>query len=170
MSEEIKEGGSFRTKEEAQQELREKFGMANTSEFRLALQQGKIAEAEKWLQYIVARKEEFPQYHKTWDSWLADRKKEIEIFREQQGKIEAGEQVAKISPRSREDAQRELVEKFNMAKTSDFRDALKRGETEKAKAWLQYIIDNRNSFPQYLANWDNWLADRQREIAEAEGK
>lgn len=162
--------GRVRTKEEAQQELREKFGMANTSEFRLALREGKIDEAEQWLRYIEDRKEDFPQYHRTWDSWLADRRKEIEIFGKYREKVASREPVEEISPRSKEEAQKELVEKFGMAKTSDFRDVLKRGEIEKAKAWLQYIIDNKNSFPQYLASWDKWLADRQREIAEVEGK
>ncbi len=69
--------GRVRTKEEAQQELREKFGMANTSEFRLALREGKIDEAEQWLRYIEDHKEDFPQYHRTWDKWLADRQREI---------------------------------------------------------------------------------------------
>ncbi|MFZ5364405.1 MAG: hypothetical protein ACOZAG_02900 [Patescibacteria group bacterium] len=162
--------GRVRTKEEAQQELREKFGMANTSEFRLALREGKINKAEEWLQYIVDHKEDFPQYHKTWDSWLADRKKEIEIFGKYREKVAAGEQMEKISSRSKEEAQQELVKIFGMAKTSDFRDALKRGEIEKAKKWLEHIINHKGDFPQYLANWDKWLADRKREIAEVEGK
>lgn len=36
-----------RTKEEAQQELIEKFGLRKTSDFQLALQQGKIELAEE---------------------------------------------------------------------------------------------------------------------------
>lgn len=66
-----------RTKEEAQQELIEKFGLRKTSDFQLALQQGKIELAEAWLDYIVGNKENFPQYKATWDSWLEDRRREL---------------------------------------------------------------------------------------------
>jgi hypothetical protein len=75
-----------------------------------------------------------------------------------------------MTPRTKEVAQMELWEKFGIATTADFREALKRGEIETAKKWLQYIIDNKDSFPQYQASWDSWLADRQREIAKAEKK
>jgi hypothetical protein len=170
MVEEGKEAGGSRTKEEAQQELREKFGIAETSEFWTVLQKGEIAKAEEWLRYIVDHKEDFPQYRGTWDSWLADRQKEIAFYKEYQEKIAAGEAVEKITPRTKAEAQADLLRLFGMAKTSAFRDVLKKGEIEKAKAWLQYIIDNRFSFPQYLVNWDSWLADREREIAETENK
>jgi len=170
MTEEGREVSRPRTKEEARQELREKFGIADTSEFWTALQRGEIAKTEEWLKYITDNKEQFPQYHGTWDSWVADRQKEIAFYKEYQRKIAAGETVEKITPRSKKEAQAELERLFGMAKTSDFRDALKRGEAGKAKAWLQYIIDNRFSFPQYLANWDKWLADRQKEITETEIK
>lgn len=67
-----------RTKEEAQQELMEKFGLRETSDFQSALQQGKIELAEEWLNYIVENKESFPQYAATWSSWLDDRQKDKE--------------------------------------------------------------------------------------------
>ena len=170
MTEEGKEAGRQRTEEEAKQELREKFGLAETSEFWTALQQGEIEKAEEWFQYIVDHKEDFPQYHDTWDTWLAGRQKDIAFFKERQKKIAAGEPVEEIVLRSKKEAQDELQKKFGMPKTSDFRDALKRGETERAKEWLQHIIDNRFSFPQYLGDWDKWPVDREREIAEAKRK
>jgi len=54
-----------------------------------------------------------------------------------------------------------------MRKTSDFQSALKEGKIELAEEWLDYIVENKLSFPQYLSNWDNWLKDRQDELAEA---
>ena len=71
-----------RSKEEAQQELIEKFGMRKTSDFQLALQQGKIELAEEWLNYVVENKEIFPQYAVTWDSWLSDRQKDLETYKQ----------------------------------------------------------------------------------------
>lgn len=70
-----------RTKEEAQQELIEKFGLRKTSDFQLSLQQGKVELAEEWLNYIVENKESFPQYEATWNNWLNDRQKEIELYK-----------------------------------------------------------------------------------------
>ncbi len=130
-----------RTKEEAQLELNEKFGLKKTSDFQLALQEGKIELAKNWLNYIAENKENFPQYLANWENWLNDRKKEL--------------------------AQQELFEEFGLRKTSDFQSALQQGEIELAKNWLNYIIENKSSFPQYLATWDSWLNDRQRELAEA---
>jgi len=162
----------LRTKEEGQQELAERFGMRNTSEFQLALQKGEVVKAEAWLQYIVDNKDNFPEYwqYGNWDSWLADRQKDIEIYKDFWDRKAAGQETREIVPRTKEEAQAELVERFGMAKTSDFRNALKAGDIEKAKVWLQYIIDNKDTFPQYQATWGKWLADRQREIEEAESK
>ena len=70
---------TIKTKEEAQQELVEKFGLRKTSNFQLALQQGKIELAEKWLNHIVENKLSFPQYLATWDNWLKDRQRELEV-------------------------------------------------------------------------------------------
>ncbi len=66
-----------RTKEEAQNELFEKFGLRKTSDFQNALLEGKIRIAEAWLQYIVDNRIAFPQYKLTWSSWLRDREYEI---------------------------------------------------------------------------------------------
>lgn len=152
-----------RTKEEAQQELIEKFGLRKTSDFQSALQQGKIELAEDWLNYIVENKESFPQYQATWDSWLKDRQQEIELYKQ----LKDSGSLEKISPRSKEEAQQELIEKFGLRKTSDFQSALQQGKIELAEAWLTYVVENKLSFPQYLATWDSWLSDRQRELADA---
>ena len=50
------------TKETAQQELQEKFGIIDTSAFRDAIQHGDIETAKQWLQYIINNQEHFPQY------------------------------------------------------------------------------------------------------------
>ena len=151
-----------RTKEEAQQELIEKFGLRKTSDFQLALQQGKIELAEEWLNYIVENKESFPQYASTWDSWLSDRQKDIELYKglKDNGSLE------KMEHRTKEEAQAELKEKFGFADTKGFRNSLQ-NDVPTAEKWLNHIVENKMSFPQYLATWDNWLSDRQRELAEA---
>jgi hypothetical protein len=79
-------------------------------------------------------------------------------FNESLGEGEVGQ------PRTKEEAQQELEARFGMRKTADFQTALQRGEIEKAEAWLQYIIDNRDAFPQYKDTWASWLSDRQRDI------
>lgn len=66
------------------------------------------------------------------------------------------------APRSKEEAQQELVEKFGMRKTSDFQAALRRGEIEKAGKWFDHIDQNRGNFPQYDSSW---LADRRDELS-----
>jgi phosphotransacetylase len=156
------------SKERAQLDLELKFGMRKTSDFQAALQKGEIEKAEKWLQYIIDHKDQFPQYQATWESWLSDRKAELSTFKALWEKRKSGARWEKITPRTKEVAQTELFEKFGMRKTSDFQAALTKGEIEKAKAWLQYIVDNKDQFPQYQTTWDSWLADRKREIREAE--
>ncbi len=151
-----------RTKEEAQQELIEKFGLKKTSDFQLALQKGEIELAEKWLNYIVENQEGFPQYASTWDSWLSDRQEEIKIYR----KLKDDGSLEKMEHRTKEEAQAELKEKFGFADTKGFRNALQ-NDVQTAEEWLNYIVENKLSFPQYLATWDNWLNDRQRELNEA---
>jgi hypothetical protein len=151
-----------RTKESAQQELIEKFGLRKTSDFQLALQQGKIELAEEWLNYIMENKEGFPQYEFTWDSWLSDRQKDIELYK----KLKNDGSLEKMEHRTKEEAQAELKEKFGFADTKGFRNALQ-SNVQGAEEWLSYIVENKMSFPQYLATWDNWLNDRQRELAEA---
>ena len=51
-----------------------------------------------------------------------------------------------------------------MRKTSDFQLALQKGKIELAKEWLNYIVENKENFPQYEVIWDSWLTDRQKEI------
>jgi len=155
------------TKESGQALLFEKFKIRDTAGFRLMLQKGEIDRAEECLQFIVNNKNKFPHYLPIWDRWLGDRQKEIKIY---QAKKEAGE-LETISSRTKEEAQQELIDKFeglNIRKTSDFIRILNEGKIEIAKEWLQHIIDNKNSFPQYIGCWDRWLSDRQREIREAE--
>jgi len=151
-----------RTKGEAQNELIEKFGLRKTSDFQSALQQGKIELAQEWLNYIVENKESFPQYADTWDSWLKDRQNEIALYADfkNEGTLE------KVTARSKEDAQAELREKFGFADTKGFRKALQEANVSKAEEWLNHIVENKLSFPQYLSTWDSWLADRQRELAD----
>jgi hypothetical protein len=137
--------------------------LRKTSDFQLALQQGKIELAEEWLNYIVENKESFPQYASTWDSWLSDRQKDIELYKSLKG----DGSLEKMEHRTKETAQAELIEKFGFGDTKGFRNALQEGKIELAERWLNYIVENKMSFPQYLAAWDNWLSDRQRELAEA---
>lgn len=151
-----------RTKEEAQQELLEKFGLRKTADFQLVLQQGKIEVAEKWLNYIVENKESFPQYEANWDAWLSDRQKEITLYTQLKGEGI----LEKMTPRTKQEAQTELQEKFGFADTKGFRGAIKQNNTSQAQAWLNYIVENKMRFPQYLANWDRWLSDRQKELTE----
>lgn len=152
-----------RTKEEAQQELIEKFGLRKTSDFISALQQGKVELAEEWLNFIIENKDSFPQYAATWNSWLSDRQKDIEVYKN----LKNDGSLEKMKQRSKEEAQQELIEKFGMRKTSDFQLALKQGKIELAEEWLNYVINNKMSFPQYIPTWDSWLADRQNELTEA---
>lgn len=151
-----------RTKEEAQQELIEKFGLRKTSDFQLALQQDKIELAEEWLNYIVENKKSFPQYEATWDSWLNDRQKEVELYKS----LKDDGSLEKMEHRTKEEAQAELKEKFGFADTKGFRNTLQ-NDVQIAENWLNYIVENKMRFPQYLATWDSWLSDRQRELAEA---
>jgi len=152
-----------RTKEDAQRELMERFGLKKTSDFQLALQQGKIELAEKWLNHIIDNKADFPQYAETWDAWLSDRQKEIALY----GQMKQEGSLEKIVLRTKEDARADLLEKFGFADTKGFREALLTN-LPMAEKWLEYIVANKMSFPQYLASWDRWLSDRQTELSEAE--
>lgn len=152
-----------RTKEDAQQELGEKFGMEKTSDFTQALQNGEIEKCKEWLQYILDNINNFPQY-KDNRRWVEDREKEIEMYDE----LKASGKLENFKPRKKEDARKELFEKFGIRDTAGFRNVLADGKIELAREWLQYIVGHKNDFPQYLPNWDNWLRDRQKEIENAE--
>ncbi len=150
-----------RSKQEAQAELVERFQLRKTSDFQLALQKGQIEKAQEWLNYIDQNKADFPQYHATWESWLADREADIKLYQD----LKADGSLEKMKPRSKEEAQRELRDQFGFFDTRGFRRYLET-DPQLAKAWLKYIVDNKLSFPQYLANWDNWLSDRERELSQ----
>lgn len=155
-----------RTKEEAQDELMEKFGMRKTSDFQAALRRGEIEKVEECLAYIVENLDAFPQYKDTFNSWYSDRKAEINMYR---GLKDSGD-LEKMPQRSKEEAQAELITMFGYGDTRGFRNDLAGGNIENAENWLNHIINNKLSFPQYLATWDNWLADRQRELQEAKDR
>jgi len=154
------EVGKERTKQDAQQELFEKFEMKKTSDFQSALQQGKIELAEEWLNYIIDNREGFSQYN---DSWFSDRQKDIDVYKD----LKESGVLEKMEHRTKGAAQAELLEKFGFADTKGFRNILKDGDIAKAEEWLDYIVENKLSFPQYLATWDDWLSDRQQELADA---
>lgn len=127
------------TKESGQALLFEKFQIRDTAGFRAMLKNGEIDRADECLQFIIDNKNKLPQYHTTWDNWLRDRKQEI--------------------------SQEKLFQKFGIRKTSDFVTALTE-RPEIAKNWLQFIIDNRELFPQYR---DNWFEDRQLDVKQITG-
>ena len=158
-----REAPQMRTKEEAQQELREKFGMPKTSDFQAILKSGQIEKAEEWLQYIVDHKENFPQYHDTWDSWLSDRRREITEV-----KADPGQEV--IPTRSKEEAKKDLQDQFGFDDTNGFRASLAKGAFAQAERWLNYIEASPSDFPQYLATRSSWLRDRKKELEQAKGK
>lgn len=66
-----------------------------------------------------------------------------------------------------EEAILDLVEKFGMRDVAQFKIALQQGEIELAERWLNYVIENKERFPKYEANWDSWFSNRQRELIEA---
>lgn len=141
----------------------ERFGLRKTSDFQSALQRGEIELAEQWLNYIVENRKNFPQYVATWDSWLSDRRNDLKIYKQ----LKSDGVLERMEPRTKEQAQAELREKFGFFDTKGFRNALKQGDVSKAERWLNYIMENKLRFPQYLATWDNWLRDRRQELAEA---
>ncbi|NTU99052.1 hypothetical protein HGA64_03545 [Candidatus Falkowbacteria bacterium] len=153
----------MRTKEEAQQELREKFGMPKTSDFQAALRNGQVEKAEEWLQYIIDHKDRFPQYHANWDGWVSDRRREIA-----EAKTNPGQEA--IPTRSKEEAKKDLLDQFGFDDSGGFRTCLANGDVERAEKWLSYIEANPNDFPQYLATWSSWLRDRKKELERAKGK
>jgi len=66
-----------RTKIEAQQELERAFNIKDTVAFRVALSEGRIDAAKKWLAHIMKNRDTFPQYQATWQVWLTDRLGEL---------------------------------------------------------------------------------------------
>src|SRR3989338_1289732 len=65
---------------------------------------------------------------------------------------------------TKETAQQEWFDKFQIRKTIDWQGLLET-DLEKARNALQYVIDNRDHFPQY----DNgWMFDRKKELSQQE--
>ena len=67
---------------------------------------------------------------------------------------------------TKETAQQEWFDKFQIRKTVNWQ-ALLASDIDKAREALQHVTNNREHFPQYN---DEWLTDRQRELAAAERK
>ncbi len=72
--------------------------------------------------------------------------------------------VAKLSKIELQD---ELYEKYGARDTEGFRALLKNGDIEKAKKWLQGVIDNKERLFYYHDGWDRWLGHRRDELARA---
>jgi hypothetical protein len=66
--------------------------------------------------------------------------------------------------------QRELYVLFGIARSSDFKEALRQGKIKLAESWLQYIIDNKEKYTVQGGTWDGWILDRQRDIELAKSK
>jgi hypothetical protein len=66
-----------RTKVEAQQELSRAFNIKDTAGFKVALAEGKIEAAKKWLAHVAKNHDSFPQYQAVWQIWLMDRLGEL---------------------------------------------------------------------------------------------
>lgn len=60
-----------------------------------------------------------------------------------------------------------LQEEFNFSNEKDFLSHLKAGNVPLAKRWLQYIIENKEEFPEFFIT-DRWLADRKFELFDSE--
>jgi len=135
--------GNF-TKESAQQEWSQKFGVRDTTGWEQLLKTD-LDRAAEALQYVVDNRNHFPQYN---DSWVKDRYKEL-------GKAK-------------------LKAEFGIADTGEFQQALKEGKMKDAKEWLQGVIEyheqNDPIVAHYGATWDNWLRDRQGELEQVENK
>ncbi len=57
--------------------LKEASGLATLNDFKLALLNGEIESAKRWLQFIVDNKIAFCMISKNWDNWLRLREDEI---------------------------------------------------------------------------------------------
>ncbi|OGG87641.1 hypothetical protein A3B87_02340 [Candidatus Kuenenbacteria bacterium RIFCSPHIGHO2_02_FULL_39_13] len=66
-------------KDRGQEILSGKFDMQKTANFRQALADHKIKQAEEWLEYIEDNKDLFPQYN---ESWFQDRYSELKQVQE----------------------------------------------------------------------------------------
>ena len=55
-----------------QKELFQLFGIKDTYDFKMALIQGKIEQAENWLKYIESNPYRYLHYFAIWDNWLKE--------------------------------------------------------------------------------------------------
>jgi len=152
------------SKEEAKQELIEKFGMDNTWSFQWALRRGEIELAENWLNYIIENKENFPQYEGNWDEWLKDRQENISTYKE----LKANGTLEKTETKTIKSVSEEGLKRFGITDTKDFRRCLQEGKIDSAQSWFEYVQENIIYFTQYSTK--KWLSDRQKELADAKNK
>lgn len=161
--EEKMEKNNIKTKEGAQKELFEKFGLRKTSDFQLALKDN-IELVETVLDYIEGEKNKdqnnFPQYD---GRWLKIRRDEIELFKT----FRSTGDLEKIELRSKEEQEKELKDIFGFANTEGFLNILK-SDIEKGKEFVAYITENKFRFTKYLATFDEWTEYCRKKIIEAE--
>ncbi|MCU0680342.1 MAG: TIGR02269 family lipoprotein [Planctomycetes bacterium] len=139
----------------------------NTDDFFLVLQKGEIDVAEAWLANVENNPSQFPQYQSA--RWLADRKLQIAFYKNlnEKGFLPLPFQ------RSKEQAQEELIQMFNIKDTNAFKMVLKeagQGKTDKiqlAVRWLKHIEKNLAIFPQY-AGLTYWFEERRKDIHDIE--
>jgi len=162
-NQDLKELAQKRLAEAGRIELGENFGLRSTSDFQFSLGDDKIDLAEAWLDYIVANQDDFPQYGANWESWLKDRRTDVVVYKE----LKARGSLDKIIPRTKAEAREELTELFGFNNTKDFHRTLSQGNINQAEKWLNYIIANKFSFPQYIATWDDWRREQEDKLLDA---
>lgn len=104
---------------------------------------------------------------KTSDFQSALRRGETDKAEDMYKTLKESGDLEKMPERTKEEAQAELRSMFDYGDTKGFRNDLAAGNVDNARNWLERIKANKLSFPQYLATWDSWLADRERELEEA---
>jgi hypothetical protein len=147
-------------KAEAQKLLFEKFGIRDTTDFRILLNLREFEKAAEVVEFVENNPDRFPQYGQ---KWLHDRRSEIRVARARR----EGRADEIVPKREYVEAAMELGKLFGFADTDGFREALARGDIERAEKWLRHIKSDPGNFPQYIATWDDWLADRERELRKA---
>lgn len=70
------------SKNELQDELEELFGIRDTNDFKKALSENSITEAEGWLNHIIENKDRYYYYLDTLVSWSRDRRSELTAAKE----------------------------------------------------------------------------------------
>lgn len=146
-------------KEQVQNLLFERYKIRKTSDFQAVLKAEDFQRAEDWLEDI--ENNDYVQYRDTRESFLSDRRRELALYQQwsQDGTLE------KIEFRSNKEVEDELERECGIRDTDGFRKALIDNIVD-AEKFLNYVVEHKYSMTKYLANWDNWLADRQRELAQ----